>query len=144
MRIEILVQAQFWLALTREDLEPVFLLASHHYDSVCKAAGAPGGFLYGWRNIISAHLPPEEIDPPLCSASRRDLDTLLKICEGTRLATTCKLITPEQAERTNRLCALIWTAMSEGTKAAHDFKTIAVCEPDPHSEQAWRLHSGRY
>lgn len=143
MKIEILMQAQFWLALTREDLEPVFALSSHHYDSVCKAAGAPGGFLYGWRNLVSAHVPVEA-DPPLCPGSRRDLDTLLKICEGVRLATTCKLITPEQAERVNKLCALVWAAMAEGSKAVHDFKTIHVREPDGHAVQAWRLHQGRY
>lgn len=143
MRVEILMQAQFWLALTREDLEPVFALSSHHYDSACKAAGAPGGFLYGWRNLVSAYVPVEA-DPPLCSGSRRDLDTFLKICEGVRLATSCGLITPEQGQRTNQLCALIWTALAEGAKAVHDFQTVHVLEPDKKAALQWATNPGRY
>lgn len=143
MKVEILMQAQFWLALTREDLEPLFILSQYHYDGVCKSAGMQGGFLYGWRNLVSAHIPVEA-DPPLCQGSRRDLDTLLKICEGLRMAAACNLITPQQAERTNQLCALVWTALAEGSKAVHDFKTVHVLEPDKQAAQAWRLHTGRY
>lgn len=143
MRIEILMQAQFWLALTREDLEPLFILSQHHYDGVCRAAGVQGGFLYGWRNQVSAHVPANS-DSPLCQGSRRDLDTLLKTCEGTRMAASCKLITPEQERRVNQLCALVWTALSEGTRAASEFKTVHVLEPDKESTLQWATAQGRH
>lgn len=144
MKIEITMQPLFWLALTREELEPLFLLASHHYDGACKAAARQGGFLYGWRSIVSSRLPSQEMGHPLCSGSRRDLDTVLKICEGIRLAVSCKLLTVEQGAIANRVCALIMTAMGEATEAGHRFGIVKVDEPTERGKLQWATAPGRF
>ena len=144
MKIEITLQPLFWLAFTRDELEPLFLLASHHYDGACKAAARQDGFLYGWRNIVSSRIGDQEMEQPLCSGSRRDLDTVLKICEGVRLATSCKLITEEQAATINRLCALIMTAMGDATQACHNFGSAKVNEPTQRGELQWATAPGRF
>jgi hypothetical protein len=75
MKIEINSQPLFKLPLSLETIELLMEMSRHHYDGVCKAASAVGGFIYGWRNSVS-FVPEVPV-----SATWRELDTLLKICE---------------------------------------------------------------
>lgn len=143
MRIEITMQSIFWLALTREDVEPLVLLAQHHYDGVCKAAARPGGFLYGWLNTVSARVPVDFGDHPLCGADRRQLDTALKICEMVRLAHQSKLLNTVQYERVQRFCATVMTALEAATRAVDEFHTITITKPTARGELLWATNPGR-
>lgn len=142
MKIEIVLQPLFSLQLTRDDVEPLIQLASHHYDAVCRAAARPGGFLYGWRNITSVTVAVDHT--PSCTATRRELDTVLKICEGMRMAVNCKLLSVEQGESTDRLCKLIMSALETGTRATYDFKPIDLTEPSKRGEMLWATSPGRW
>ncbi len=143
MKIEIEVRPIFWLLLTREDVEPLVLLSQHHYDGVCKAASRPGGFLYGWLNIVSAGIPADQDTPPLCSADRRSLDTVLKCCEMLRLAHQSKLLTTEQYEHVQRFCATVMTALEAATQAVHEWPTVTITKPTARGELLWATNPGR-
>lgn len=53
--------------------------SKRHYDGHCKSVGQPGGFLYGWHNLVN-HMAPDEATPDV-TASFRELDTLAKLTE---------------------------------------------------------------
>ncbi len=142
MTIEITMQAVFWLSLRRDDLEPLFVLAEHHYDSACRAAAQPRGFLYVWRVMVSAGLPPGA-DTPKCRADWRDLDLTLKICENLRMAVNARLLKPKQAAQVERLCATILTAMRESHVLISGIPTAEILGPDLRAEQEWARHPGR-
>ncbi|WP_157979478.1 hypothetical protein [Rhodoferax ferrireducens] len=76
MRIEITSQPRFELPLSLETVDLLMEMSRHHYDFVCKQASAVGGFIYGWRNSVS-FVPESPV-----SATWRELDTVLKICEN--------------------------------------------------------------
>ena len=59
-----------------------FLLdcSKRHYDGHCKSIGEPGGFLYGWRNVILWAADRGESTSEV-AATFRELDTLAKLCE---------------------------------------------------------------
>ena len=71
----------FNFTLTRAHVDLLTRLSAVHYDSVCKAAGCVGGFLYGWNNQQQQALEQQEAAPEL-SATWRQLDTCMKILEG--------------------------------------------------------------
>ena len=141
MKIKIEWRPLFWLDLKREDLEPLFVLADHHYDGACKAAARQGGFMYGWRNIVSSR-PPEDVEEPvLCSADRRQLDLTLKTCEAVSMAVRAKLLTTEQGARINALCAMILTALEGATRATPEGCEITA--PTTRGETLWATSPGR-
>lgn len=144
MQIQIFVRPVYYLQLTLEELEPLLVMSKHHYDSVCRSASSPGGFLFGWYNTLSVPRLPEQTEPAPCQATYRELDVLLKICEGLRLAVHCRLITEEQMDKTNHLCALAVAAMGRGSIAANEFKTLTITEPDKRARLAWAAAPGRF
>lgn len=78
MKVTIHGKPTFTVKLNRSLADELIVIATMHYDSVCKRAGCPGGFLYGfWINF--------ELDSSLethdATMSWRDADTLLKILE---------------------------------------------------------------
>jgi hypothetical protein len=77
MKIEINSQPVFNLPLPIGTIRLLIEMSSAHYDGVCKSASMVGGFIYGWNNSVS--FSPEF---PV-SATWRELDTMLKICENT-------------------------------------------------------------
>lgn len=54
--------------------------SGRHYDGKCQDAGAQGGFLYGWNNVVKFDL---EMGKPFTeiTMSSRELDTMAKITE---------------------------------------------------------------
>lgn len=79
MKIEITPRPLFELHLPIETIDLLMEMSRHHYDGVCKSASAVGGFIYGWRNSVS-FVPESPV-----SATWRELDTMLKICENAQL-----------------------------------------------------------
>lgn len=145
-KIEITMRPQFWLALFRRDVDVLMKLAEHHYDSVCRMAGKPGNFLYGWFNITRDQSPCGDYrldDVPKCSAARRELDTVLKICEGTRLALGSKVITVEDAQRIDALCSTIMTALEVATLACEATQLDPITEPSARGSLLWTTSPGR-
>jgi hypothetical protein len=140
MTIEITLQPMFWLQLKREDVEVLLLLSEHHYDSECRQAGKIGNFLYGWRNVTGC---VSEGPAPKCHASRRDLDTTLKICEGMWLAVRARLITMEDAQRIDALCAGVMTALDIATRVCGDTKIDPVTAPSERGRLMWATHRGK-
>jgi len=72
--------------LTEAELDHLLLIASHHYDGKCKAAGEVGGFIYGWKNMLLGRkerisATPEEIAEIEIDATIQQLDTITKILE---------------------------------------------------------------
>lgn len=64
------------IKFTRADLDTLLRESNSHYDGVCKAAGKPGGFLFGFDNT-----PPGEDGTINVLATTHQLDTLCKILE---------------------------------------------------------------
>lgn len=82
MKIQITASPVFHLPLTASDVRLLRELAAAHYDSVCKAAGVLGGFLYGWSNMLSCiEDEPASAEPRTVDATWRNIDTTLKILE---------------------------------------------------------------
>lgn len=87
--------ARFNIGLPLAEIEMLCALSAIHYDGRCKAASAPGGFLYGWRNY--AAFCAEKYGPETAhavTASFSELDSCLKIME---------MPTKEHAERAHAL-----------------------------------------
>lgn len=142
MEIEITLQAKFWLRLSAWDVGLLMKMAEHHYDGACKAAGRSGGFLFGWRNTVWA-VASEGIGTALCDANRRELDTMLKICEGTRMAVRAQLLTAEDATRLDALCALVLTALEQATVVCN-VPALSVRAPTPRGQLLWATSPGRW
>jgi hypothetical protein len=146
MIIEISMQPMFWLGLLRRDVDTLMKLAEHHYDGACRMAGKPGNFLYGWFNITREQSECgdyKETDVPKCSGSRRQLDTVLKICEGTRLAFSARILTREEMERMDTLCATIMSALEVATLACQATQLDPVTEPSARGKLLWSTNPGR-
>lgn len=147
MKIEIQMVPLFWLSLTRHDVDLLLKLAEHHYDSVCRMAAKPGNFMYGWFNI-TRDLDPDcdykEEDLPKCSGNRRELDTVLKICEGVRFAASMQLIKKEDMERVNHICSTIITALQTATIACQATQLDPVTGPTENGQLMWATSPGRF
>ncbi len=146
VNIEIEMRPYFWLSLFRRDVDVLVLLAEHHYDGACRAAGRQGGFLYGWFNITRDQSPCGEYkieEVPKCNGTRRDLDTVLKICEGTRLAVSAKILTTEDAQRIDTLCSTIMTALDAATQAAQLQQIDPIKAPTTKGSLLWATNVGR-
>lgn len=146
MKIEIQMMPYFWLSLARHDVDVLMKLAEHHYDSVCRAAGKPGHFLYGWFNITRDQKEEYVInldEAPTCSGSRRELDTVLKICEGARLALAARIILKEDVDRIDRICATIITAFQTATLACQATQLDPITGPTESGRLMWATSPGR-
>lgn len=77
MKIEITTQCEFHIALTARHVDCLIKLASHHYDSQCKAA--VGVFLIGWKRSIETlqDIPGKH----RITMSWNQCDTCLKLLE---------------------------------------------------------------
>lgn len=82
MKIIITAQPKFQLQLPRAVVLLLMDCSKYHYDAACRQAGARGGFLYGWNNIMT---PFEGCDPEAegvaVSGTFSELDLTLKLCE---------------------------------------------------------------
>lgn len=78
---------KFQFRMSLNEARQLQKLSAHHYDSTCRSAGAHGGFLYGWVNQLIFEETSE------LTASWRELDTLLKICEQPTSPEIAQLIT---------------------------------------------------
>lgn len=146
MRIEITMQPQFWLSLFRRDVDVLMKLAEHHYDSECRMSCKQGKFLYGWFNITRGQSlcgTYKIEDVPKCSGNRRELDTVLKICEGTRLALGARIITADDAQRVDVICATIMTALETATKACGATQLDPIKAPTERGRLLWATSPGR-
>lgn len=82
MRIDLTVRPRFHLYLSLELVQKVQAESARHYDTVCKAAGAEGGFLIGWLGQLEfAASLGETAGPVSCDSSH--YQTLCKIIEYT-------------------------------------------------------------
>lgn len=148
MRVEITLRPVFWLSLFRTDVDLLMKLAGHHYDGACRQAAKPGNFLYGWFNVTRDQSPCGTYkieDVPKCNGDRRELDTVLKICEGTRLALSAKVITPPEALRLDHICAMIMTALETSTIICDttNQKLEPITEPSSRGSLMWATNVGR-
>lgn len=146
MQIEITMQPMFWLGLLRRDVDLLWLLAEHHYDGACRATIRSGGFLMGWHNITREQSPGgvyKEDAVAKCSATRRDLDTMLKICEGVRLAVSARIMTTEDGERINELCSTVMTALETATLACEATQLEPITAPTKKGALLWYTNPGR-
>lgn len=148
MRVEITVNPIFWLSLWRHDVDLLMKLAEYHYDSACRQSAKPGNFLYGWFNVTrdqKEQYTTNLEDVPKCDGNRRELDTVLKLCEGTRLALSAKLLTPGDAQRLDMICATIMTALEASAIVcdATNTKMEPITEPSPRGTLAWATNLGR-
>jgi hypothetical protein len=145
MKIEIHVTPVFELSLTYHDIAPVLILCNYHYDSECRSAGAVGGFICGWRDQTGGRERDETVMPEAatCRATRRQLDTLLKCCEGASAATLSRLITPEQEKQVDRLCALVLSALEFSTCTYSKFDPHVLTEPTRRGQLLWSTSPGR-
>lgn len=75
MKYEIHYTPEFWLSMTPETAQLIKRLSGMHYDGRCKAAGAVGGFVYGWANWA------EGVTEIPVRATTHELDTVAKIIE---------------------------------------------------------------
>ena len=55
MNIKITGQPIFWLTISLTAVEALRKLSKLHYDGKCKEAGEPGGFLWGWKNMVEGN-----------------------------------------------------------------------------------------
>jgi hypothetical protein len=78
VKIQIQGKPEFEISLTKEHVLLLMKLSSCHYDSRCKNASQPRGFLFGWNNILG--LTPDGETLPI-RATWHELDTVLKIIE---------------------------------------------------------------
>lgn len=69
------------LDITVDDVKTLQECSAQHYDGVCRAAGAVGGFLYGWRNRFDFAL--DGLEPTEIYATAREIGTCSKILEPT-------------------------------------------------------------
>jgi hypothetical protein len=146
MIIEITMRPVFWLSLFRRDVDILLKLAEHHYDSECRAAGRLGGFLFGWRNVTSQQddqSATEIEDVSKCNGTRRDLDIVMKICEGARPAVRSRLITQEDMARVDILCSTIMTALETATVACQNMRFDPITAPTQRGQLLWSTSPGR-
>jgi hypothetical protein len=61
--------------ISKENLLHLQQVALRHYDGTCQAAGQPGGFIYGWINML---YDKDEVE---CTATFKQLDLCTKILE---------------------------------------------------------------
>lgn len=141
--IEITVQPVYWLELTREDLEPVFICAERHYDGACLQAARPGGFLHNWRGQISAFHDAAE-QPWKIRTESHQLDIFLKICEPSRSLVLCKCLTSEQAKTIDALCAMMLAALRRGAEVVNGTETIRIEQPTQKDQLMWSMSPGRF
>lgn len=146
MKIEIQMKPYFWLSLFRRDVDVLMKLAEHHYDSVCRLSCKPGNFLYGWYNVtrdqsLCGDYKIDEV--PKCGGSRRELDTILKICEGARLALAARIILKEDVDRIDQLCATIITAFQTATLACQATQLDPITGPTESGCLMWATSPGR-
>lgn len=111
MKIEINSQPVFNLPLPIGTILLLMEMSAHHYDGVCKSAGMVGGFIYGWRNCVS--FAP---DLPV-SATWRELDTMLKICENTGIFSD----RPDEKQIIRGLAKAVRYAMSQWNQKSSGF-----------------------
>lgn len=142
MKIEVSMKFVFDLYLTRDDILPLIVLAQHHYDSACIATARQGGFLHTWLGRVSAFIDISTEEQVSCSATWRDLDILLKVCEGVAMAERSKLITLAQRTKVDTLCATIMNAMKYSTQNSVPVHTVSAAGPQDRLQ--WSTHPGRY
>jgi hypothetical protein len=68
------------IILTRAEIDHLIHVSSLHYDRTCQDAGKPGGFIYGWYNMIS-YKPLSSAYAIEVSATLKQLDLITKILE---------------------------------------------------------------
>ena len=76
MQYEIHHRPEFYLSMNAETARLMQRLSAMHYDGRCKAAGQPGGFVFGWVNWT---MGPEPETP--VHATTHEMDTAMKILE---------------------------------------------------------------
>ena len=82
MRIDLTVRPQFHVYLSLAIVQKVQAEALRHYDGVCKAAGASGGFLIGWLGQLEFAATMGEAAGSL-SCNSGQYQTVCKIVEFT-------------------------------------------------------------
>lgn len=144
MKVQIYMQPQFWLEISQKEVDPLCILGDHHYDSVCRAATKQGGFIYGWRNQVAFNIESNQEEAPFCSATRRELDTLLKLCEPLRMLHMAKLVTDDQRTAIDQLCATVLTAIEQATHAVSAMRPITIDQPTARGRLLWSTAEGRF
>lgn len=88
-------------------------IASLHYDSTCKHAGSPNGFITGWlRHLVTTDQWNKEagdscMPMPLdINATSTELDTCMKIMEQASFHHACRKIDDAEIKRINETRAL--------------------------------------
>lgn len=85
MDITTIVNPRFYFAPGEPLLDMLIKFSQAHYDSTCKNASRPEGFLARWKAHVHAGVLLNEDAPRDVEATPRDLDLLMKICEVQRM-----------------------------------------------------------
>ena len=146
MKVSFFMVPRYHVSITSDDLLPLMTLSEHHYDGACKAASRPGGFLHRWNAILEHRAEGDDPDSELLllPADRRELDTLLKICEGVRMAVSCRMLTQDQCDLVDKLCSLVLTVLEESTLKASALPEHEYTEPTKRGRLAWATAPGRF
>lgn len=87
MNITIVGSPHFHVGVDQATVKLLLDCSAAHYDGDCKAAGVPGGFLFGWNNLLvwadadAAANPGPGADRCRPTGTFRQIDLTLKICE---------------------------------------------------------------
>jgi len=80
MKVTICARPAYLFKLPPEIVVLIKRMSDAHYDFVCKQASQPGGFIFGWMNVMRY----TELE---LTATSHELDTLFKICENSSFLT---------------------------------------------------------
>lgn len=80
MKFEIKGQPVFNFSLQESEIRLISKCAESHYDAVCRASAALGGFVYGWARRTDLGPPDVRVE---VSATWDELATVLKNLENT-------------------------------------------------------------
>lgn len=130
MKIEITARPEFHLPFTVEDVKLLRELAEAHYDGRCKAAGAPGGFLYGWNNRLTLVEGETYEGTPTVPATSDNIDITLKIIEmaGPYLGGNRR---QAELDRIGSLNRALLSATDQWRHVAGDWRTSIETDPKP-------------
>lgn len=127
MKIEITPSPVFNLPIPIGTIGLLMEMSAHHYDGVCKAAGVVGGFIYGWNNSVT-FMPESPV-----SATWRELDTMLKICENTAIFSD----QPISRKVIRELVADVRYAMNQWNEHSKDWCLAIDTEAQKATQSGW-------
>lgn len=103
MKMQAYVEFKFTMCIELETVQALRIVASYHYDHVCREAGQDTGFMGYWESSLQRdkdkpYIPHGQTEPqtPYVYTTWREMDLCLKIHEQALFQCKIKHITKEQ------------------------------------------------